>query len=71
MDIEKTFDLLDDNILISSLEKYGFGQNFILKVKILLKDQESCVFMVVKPQITFCLVEVLVRVTQFQYFNLF
>ena len=43
MDIEKAFDSLDHNFLISTLEKYGFGQNFILWAKILLKDQESCV----------------------------
>ena len=43
MDIKKTFDLLDPNFLIFALEKYGFGQNFILSVKFLLKDQESCV----------------------------
>ena len=43
MDIEKAFDSLDHNFLISTLEKYDFGQNFILWVKILLKDQESCV----------------------------
>ena len=41
MDIEKVFDSLDHNFLISTLEKYGFGQHFILFVKILLKDQES------------------------------
>ena len=29
MDIEKTFDSLDHNFLISTLEKYYFGQNFI------------------------------------------
>ena len=27
MDIEKAFDSLDNNFLISNLEKYGFGQN--------------------------------------------
>ena len=43
MDIEKAFDSLDHNFLISTLEKFGFGQNFILWVKILLKDQESYV----------------------------
>ena len=43
MDIEKAFDSLDHNFLISTLEKYGFGKNFILWVKILLRDQESCV----------------------------
>ena len=29
--------------LILTLEKYGFGQNFILWLKILQRDQESCV----------------------------
>ena len=43
MDIEKAFDSLDHDFLISTLEKYGFGKNFILWVKILLRDQESCV----------------------------
>ena len=42
MDIEKVFDSLDHNFIISTLE-YGFGQNFILRIKILLNDQESCV----------------------------
>ena len=40
MDIEKAFDSLDHNFLTSTLEKYDFGQNFILWVKILLNDQE-------------------------------
>ena len=43
MDIEKDFDSLDYNFLISALEKNGFGKNFISWVKILLKNQESCV----------------------------
>ena len=43
MDIEKVFDLLDHNFQISTLEKYGFGKIFILWVKLLLRDQESCV----------------------------
>ena len=44
MDIEKAFDSLDHSFLISTLEKYTFGKNFsfILRVKILLRDQESC-----------------------------
>ena len=40
MDIEKSFDCLDDNFLISALRKYGF-KNFISWVKILLRNQES------------------------------
>ena len=41
MDIEKAFDSLDYNFLISTLEKNGFGKNFILWVTVLLRDQES------------------------------
>ena len=44
MDIEKAFDSLDHDFLILTLEKYGFGKNFILWLKILLRDQESSVF---------------------------
>ena len=40
MDIGKAFDSLDHSFLISTFKKNGFGQNFILWVKILLKDQE-------------------------------
>ena len=43
MDIEKAFDSLDHNFLTYTLEKYGFGKNFTLSVKILLRDQKSCV----------------------------
>ena len=43
MDIEKAFVSLDHDFLVLTLEKYGFGKNFILWVKILLRDQESCV----------------------------
>ena len=42
-DIEKAFDSLDYDFLMLTLEIYGFGKNFILWVKILLRDQESCV----------------------------
>ena len=40
---EKVFNSLDRKFLISTLEKDGFGQNFILWVKILFNDQEACV----------------------------
>ena len=46
MNIEKAFDSLDHNLFISALEKYGFCKNFISWVKILLKNQESCILMV-------------------------
>ena len=54
MDIGKAFDSLDHKFLISALEKYGFGKNFISWVKILLRNQESCVLMAVLPQSIFC-----------------
>ena len=43
MDIEKAFNALDHNFLISTLEKYGFGKNFISWIKILLRNKELCV----------------------------
>ena len=41
MGIEKAFDLLDHTCLIFNLEKYGFGKNLILWLKILLRDKGS------------------------------
>ena len=43
MDIEKAFDSLDHDFLILALGRYGFGKNFIVWLKILLRDQEPCV----------------------------
>ena len=40
MDVEKVFDSLGHKFLISVLEKFGFGQNFISWVEIILKNQE-------------------------------
>ena len=34
---------MDHSFLIVALKKYGFGDNFIDWIKILLKNQESCV----------------------------
>ena len=36
MDIEKAFDSLDHNLLICVSKKYGFGENFIDWIKMLL-----------------------------------
>ena len=41
MNIEKAFDSLDHNFLVSTPEKYGFDKYFISWVKILLRNQES------------------------------
>ena len=43
MDIEKAFDSLDHNFLLTVLTKFGFGNNFLSWIKILLKKQLSCV----------------------------
>ena len=43
MDVEKAFDSLDHKFSVSVLTKFGFGQNFISWVEIVLKNQESCV----------------------------
>ena len=43
INVEKAFDLLDHQFLISVLKKSGFGQIFILWIEIVLKNQESCV----------------------------
>ena len=43
VDFEKAFDSLNHKFLIAVLKKYGFGEDFIHWVKILLRDQESCV----------------------------
>ena len=40
MDIGKAFNSLDHNYLISALEKYGLGKNFISFLKTLLRYQE-------------------------------
>ena len=43
MDVGKAFDSLDQKFLVSVLKKFGFGQNFISWIEIILKNQESCV----------------------------
>ena len=43
MDIEKAFDSLDHDFLIIALQKFSFGKNFVNWIKILLRNQESCV----------------------------
>ena len=43
MAVEKAFPSLNHKLLISVLNKFGFGQNSISWIKIILKNQESCV----------------------------
>ena len=43
VDIEKAFDSVDHSFLINVLKKNGFGNNFIRWIRIILRNQESCV----------------------------
>ena len=43
IDIEKVFDSVNHHFLIATLEKIGFGTEFIEWIKVLLNNQESCV----------------------------
>ena len=43
MYIEKAFDSLDHSFSISVLKQFGFGEDFIGWIKLLLYKQESCV----------------------------
>ena len=43
MDVEKAFDSMDHVFLLDVLKALGFGENFINWIKIILKNQESCV----------------------------
>ena len=45
MDIEKAFDSLDHDFLLSILKKFGFGGNFVYRMKVLLNNQQSCIIM--------------------------
>ena len=42
-DIEKSFDSVDHNFIFASLEKYGFGSDFIQWIETLPANNESCV----------------------------
>ena len=43
IDIEKPFGSLDHDFLLSALKNFGFGENFIHWMKVLLNNQQSCV----------------------------
>ena len=43
MDIEKAFDSLNHGFLLSVLKKFGFAENFIRWINVLLNNQQSCV----------------------------
>ena len=43
VDIEKVFDSVDHSFLLKVLQEFGFGEDFIRWIGIILKNQESCV----------------------------
>ena len=43
IDIEKAFDSVNHIFIIKVLESFGFGYSFIQWIKILIKEQESCI----------------------------
>ena len=43
IDIQKAFDSVDHAFIVSTLERYGFGNRFVRWVKSLLKNKESCI----------------------------
>ena len=43
MDVEKAFDSMDHGFLLEVLKNFGFGENFIKWIRIILTNQESCV----------------------------
>ena len=67
MDIEKAFDSVDHIFLISVLKKFGFEENFINWIKILLYNEESRVLNVGFTKTYFILKKMLVKVIQFLY----
>ena len=42
-DIEKSFDSVEHSFIYATLEKFGFGGNFIQWIRTLLNDTHSCV----------------------------
>ena len=44
MDIQKAFDSVDHDFMFSTLERAGFGPAFLNWIKILVLNQESCVY---------------------------
>ena len=42
-DIEKAFDSVDHNFIFGTLNKFGFGSDFIQWIKTLFKNSQSCV----------------------------
>ena len=43
VDIEKAFDSVDHQVLINVLKTFGFEKNLVRWIKMLLKNQESCI----------------------------
>ena len=46
VDIEKSFDSLGHSFILACLKKYGYGNEFIKWIKVLLECQKSCIIKV-------------------------
>ena len=71
LDIEKAFDLVNHLFLITTLEKYGFKEDFIKWKQILIKKQESCVIDGGQQHIILSLKGVPDKAIQFQHIYLY
>ena len=71
LDIEKSFDSVNDLFLITALEKYGFKEDFIKWIQVLIQNQESCVINGGATKTTSSLKEVPDKAIQFQHIYLY
>ena len=71
LDIEKSFDSVNHLFLIATLEKYGFKEDFIKWIQILVQNQESCVINGGKTKATSSLKKVPGKAIRFQHIYLY
>ena len=71
VDIKKSFDSLSHSFLLSCLKKYGYGNDFIKSVEMLLECQKSCIINGVIRQNILNFKKVLDKAIQFPHTYLF
>ena len=71
LDIEKAFDSVNYLLLITTLEKYVFIEDFIKCLQIIIQNQESCVINGGTTANYFKLESVTRQVTQFRHIYLY
>ena len=42
-DIEKAFDSVDHNFMFAALKRFGFGNDFVWRIKTIFRKSQSCV----------------------------